>query len=48
MKNEKINLFATANRFVYIVARKLRKGDVIVMPRNGADAEGRKLRLGLR
>ena len=35
MKNKKINLLGNHNRYVYIVARKLHKGEVIVVPETG-------------
>jgi hypothetical protein len=35
MKNKKINLLGNHNRYVYIVARKLRKGEVIFVPETG-------------
>lgn len=35
MKNKKVNLLGNQNRYVYIVARKLHKGDVIVVSETG-------------
>ena len=35
MKHKKVNLLGNQNRYVYIVARKLHKGDVIVVPESG-------------
>ena len=35
MKPKKVNLLGNHNRYVYIVARKLHKGEVIVVPETG-------------
>ena len=42
MKNKKVNLLGNCHRYVYIVARKLHRGDVITINDSGQSDKVRK------